>query len=123
MSPLELAEKYMSVLFSDKGNLSSLYHLLHKKLIFNGPLYSFYSSEEYISSLRSAPPVDFTYTLQHKYEDKDSATLIYQFQKEGVITPMSQSFKVKEGRISEILLIFDTQPFQSEEKSTAELTT
>ena len=60
--------------------------------------------------------IDFT-TYQIDISNiSSSACLIYQFSKPGVSTSMPQTFDTKDGKISSILLIFDTGAFQSESK-------
>ncbi len=45
------------------------------------------------------------------FEDKSGACLVYEFAKPGVCTPMTQLFEVRDGKISHILLVFDTGAF------------
>jgi hypothetical protein len=75
------------------------------------PFYTFNSAEDYINALKSDPPKNFKYKIIASFEGKSSACLIYHFSKPGVNTPMAQFFKISDGKISEILLIFDTNAF------------
>lgn len=86
--------------------------LLSTDCQFKGPLYEFNSAAEYIDSLKADPPVDFAYELIEAFEDDQSACLVYLFKKSGISTPMTQVFEVVEGKISRILLIFDTAGFK-----------
>ena len=110
MDPLDLARKYMTILF-EQGDLNELDQVLAKNLYFSGPFYEFHSADTYIEALKSGPPRDFQYEMIAAYEYETTACLMYQFQKPGVSVPMAQYFEVKDDRISRILLIFDTAPF------------
>ncbi len=110
MKPLQLALKYMEVFYSG-GDMQALRPLLAEDFSFSGPFYTFESAEAYIDSLKADPPKEFEYEIIRSWEDDSSACLIYQFSKPGVSTPMAQMFQVKEGRISKILLVFDTGAF------------
>lgn len=115
MTPRELAEKYMDCVFKT-GNLEELKNILSDDLQFRGPFFNFDSAESYVDSLRNDPPVDFEYEIIKSYADDSSACLVYYFSKPGVSTYMTQTFETMDGKISSILLIFDTGAFQSELK-------
>lgn len=110
MRPLEFANKYLEIFYSGK-NIQDLSRLFSTDLKFNGPFYTFDTSEAYVNSLLSSPPKNFKYSILHSYENATSACIIYQFSKPGVTLPMTQFFEVKNEKISEILLIFDTAKF------------
>lgn len=110
MTPLELASKYMEIFYSGKS-LDALQPLLSKNMMFKGPLFEFDTAEAYIASLKSSPPENFEYEIIDSYQKDNSVCLVYSFTKPGVTTLMSQSFKIRDNKISEILLIFDTGAF------------
>jgi hypothetical protein len=110
MGPLDLARKYMAILF-EQGDLSELDQVLANTLYFSGPFYEFHTANAYIEALKSGPPRDFQYEMIAAYENDTTACLMYQFQKPGVSVPMAQYFEVKDDRISRILLVFDSAPF------------
>jgi len=110
MKPLELAYKYMEILFSDK-DMDHLKTILTNDCKFVGPFYQFNSAVDYINSLVKDPPVDFEYEIITSYEDDNSACLIYKFSKPGISTTMAQLFEVSGNKIYRIQLIFDTAPF------------
>lgn len=110
MEPLQLALKYMEIFFSGE-NIEELSQLLTNDFSFSGPFYKFDSAEDYIESLQSDPPEGFEYEIIRSFESKSSACLFYQFTKRGVSTPMAQMFEVSNGKISKVLLIFDTAAF------------
>lgn len=110
MKPLDLALEYMDVVFGGK-DIERLSNLLADQFSFQGPFFKFDSAVDYINSLKADPPKDFGYTMISTFEDEASACLVYRFSKPGVDTPMVQLFKINNGKISKILLVFDTAPF------------
>jgi hypothetical protein len=110
MKPLELAKRYMEIFFSAE-NLDELGKLFSKDFSFVGPFYKFESPEAYITSLKSDPPKDFNYKILKEFEDESSACLVYQFTKPGIITYMTQMFEVSGGKITKILLSYDSGAF------------
>ncbi|MCU7947639.1 MAG: hypothetical protein KZQ72_13550 [Candidatus Thiodiazotropha sp. (ex Cardiolucina cf. quadrata)] len=110
MPPLELANKYMEIFYSGTS-LDTLKELFSDQFKFKGPFFEFNTADEYISSLKSSPPDHFKYEIIESYQNDGSACLIYNFSKPGVTTIMTQSFKVTDNKISEILLVFDTKAF------------
>lgn len=112
MRPSDLALKYMEIFFSGE-NLETLTDLFADDLTFEGPFHSFDTAHDYIASLKSGPPVGLAYEIIHVFEDEHSACVVYQFSKAGISTPMAQLFEVADGKISKILLIFDTGPFNN----------
>ncbi|MFQ5545623.1 MAG: nuclear transport factor 2 family protein [Acidiferrobacterales bacterium] len=110
MRPLALAQKYMDCVFSD-ANIEALNDLLADEFTFKGPLYEFDSVDAYIQSLQSDPPQGFEYEMIQSFETESCACLVYQFSKPGVSVPMAQIFEISNGKISRILLIFDTRLF------------
>ncbi len=107
MRPLELAQQYMDIFFSGK-DLDALGELLSDDFTFHGPLFEFDSPKTYIDSLKTDPPKEVDYKMIRFYEDESSACLVYQFNKPGVSTTMTQVFEVIKDKIKKILLIFDT---------------
>ena len=110
MTNLDIALKYMSILFAG-GDLDELSVILSEDLQFEGPLYRFNSASDYINSLQKDPPAGFDYKLIRVFEAAGSVNLIYEFTKGNIRTPMSQLFEFGNGKICRILLIFDTGDF------------
>ena len=110
MTPLELAKRYMAIFYAGEP-LDDLRPLVSDDLSFKGPFLECHSAYEYIASLKSDPPKGCGYVVLHEYESDTSACLIYQFSKPGVTTPMAQVFGIRDGKIAEIQLIFDTRVF------------
>jgi len=110
MSPLELANQYMAIIYGQQ-DLALLGQLLADDCHFKGPFYEFNSAEAYIASLKAAPPDDFEYEIIAAYENDSSACLVYQFKRQTISTPMAQVFEVSNNQITGILLIFDSSAF------------
>ena len=110
MRPLQLALKFMEVFFGGEG-IEALRPLFAKNLKFKGPLYSSSTAEEYIQALKSDPPKGLDYRILGLNEKAASARLVYLFFKPGVRTPMEQTFQVADGKITAMLLNFDTRVF------------
>ncbi|MDH3974601.1 MAG: nuclear transport factor 2 family protein [Deltaproteobacteria bacterium] len=110
MKPLELAYQYMDYFYGE-GPIDAMKDLLTEPFTFKGPFYEFDGAEAYIASLKADPPKDMDYDIMQAYENETSACLVYQFSKEGVSTAMSQTFEVTNGKISRILLVFDSGAF------------
>lgn len=107
---MDLALQYMEIFFSGE-NIGEMVHLFSDDFKFRGPFYSFDSAEDYVGSLQSDPPEGIEYEIIHSFENDSSACLIYQFMKPGISTPITQVFEIDSGKISKILLIFDTGAF------------
>ena len=116
MKPLDLALRYMEIIYSEEGP-QALKEILAEDVRFEGPFFEFDTADDYIAAMEKYPPKDFQYDLVHSYEDQNSACLIYHFTKPGVKTPMMQFFEVDNQRITRILLIFDSAPFTGSIKS------
>ncbi len=110
MTPLKLAKKYMACVFK-AVDFDELRSILADDLQFDGPFFNFDTADDYVDSLRSAPPQGFEYEEIRCYEDDSSANLVYLFSKPGISTAMSQTFWTNHGKITRILLIFDTGVF------------
>ena len=109
--PLELALEYLEIFVGNKP-LSELSDILDEQCSFQGPMYQFNSAVAYINSLESDPALNASYDIIASFEDNSSACIIYQFKKPGIDTAMSQTFKIRNGKIVEILLIFDASVFR-----------
>lgn len=110
MKPLELAKRYMDILFTEQSP-DLLRELLTGDCVFEGPFYTFNTAAEYIASLKEDPPTGFDYELIKAFDNDHSACLVYQFKKPGISIPMVQTFEVTNEGISRILLVFDTAAF------------
>lgn len=111
MSPLDLAQQYMDIVY-DTGKWEDLRKIFHPDLQFDGPFYSFSTADTYIQIMEENPPVGFQYELIRAYEDDSSACLVHRFFKPGVSTIMAQIFEVEGKKIKRIQLIFDSGAFR-----------
>ena len=100
----------MEVFYGEEP-IESLDGLFSEEFSFKGPFHEFNTSAEYIESLKLDPPVGLEYRIIEAYENEKSACLVYQFSKPGLSTIMSQIFEVSNGKISKIILVFDTGAF------------
>lgn len=106
MTPLELARRYMDIVFSGR-DFERLRPLLADDFTFEGPLYQYGSADEYIAALTADPPQGFAYETIRAYEDGPSACLLYTFAKPGFTTNMAQWWEVEGGRVRRTVLVFD----------------
>lgn len=113
MEPLELAHRYMECFYGDQP-LELMESILADDLDFKGPLNEFNSAKDYLESLTANPPQGMDFRIINEYENEDSVCLIYLFSKLGVETYMAQYFEIKDGKISKIRLIFDTNQLKGE---------
>ena len=100
----------MDVFFSG-GDVDASTPLFAPDLTFSGPFYEYDSAAAYIDALRADPMENAHYEIIRAYEDASSACLVYRFTKPGISTPTAQFFEVSNGKISKILLVFDTGAF------------
>ncbi|KPJ89887.1 MAG: hypothetical protein AMJ53_15325 [Gammaproteobacteria bacterium SG8_11] len=110
MRPIELALNYMASFFGE-APLDSMESLLAKDLVFKGPFHEFNSAQSYLESIKVDPPQEVSYRLVEQYATRHSACLVYEFIKPGIKTLMAQTFRVKNGKITAITLIFDSKAF------------
>ena len=114
MTPLDLSLHYLEILFSGK-DLDRLETILHEELQFRGPFYQFDSAQEYITSLKTDPPLGWSYKIIHAFEQDNIVNLVNYFSKPGVNTIMSQLFQVIDNKITNMVLIFDSAAFTGED--------
>ena len=110
MKPLELASKYLEIFFGG-SSIEPMIDLFQPSMVFDGPFFQGLSAREYVDSLKADPPHNSRYEIIRSYETKSSACVIYKSSKPGVTTTMVQQFEVSDGKISKILLVFDTGAF------------
>lgn len=74
-----------------------------------GPLYEFESAAQYLASLHANPLETCTYELIQIAETGDNVLVFYNYRKAEESIVIGQLFGFQEGKISEILLVFDSQ--------------
>lgn len=105
MNHREIAEKFIACFCA--GDIDGLATLLADDLRFTGPFFRFDSSNAYLDSLRNDPPEPGSYRLLSVTEDSDAVSVFYEYDKNGRPMTIAQLFGFRNGRISDILLVFD----------------
>ena len=90
------------------GNVDGLASLLADDLEFKGPFHQFSSSRAYIQSLRDDPLDRCSYRVVSITEADDSVSVYYDYRKAKSDLTVAQLFNFTDGKISKILLVFDT---------------
>ena len=80
-------------------------------LQFNGPLYQFSSRDTYLDSLRDDPLEKCSHQVLSITENDDSVSVYYNYEKSERVITIAQLFRFKNGKISELLLVFDGRVF------------
>ncbi len=93
------------------GNVDGVASLLAVDLDFKGPFHQFSLSADYVQSLRDAPPDQCAYHVLAVTEGENSVSIYYDYQKESGALTVAQLFGFTDGRISSMLLVFDTRSF------------
>ena len=112
MRPIELGQQCIDIIFN-KGDFELLKPILAEDCKFRGPLYSFETAKDYIKALKADPPKDFKYEIINAYEDYCSSCLVYEFNKKGKSTIMTQVFEIENDKIQNIFLVYDTAALAS----------
>lgn len=110
MKALELALKYMDIVFSDK-DMGALRPLLSDRFTFKGTLNEYNNPESYIREMKKEPSNGFHYKILKTFETRSAACLVYEFTKAKICTTMTQVFEVSNGQIDRVMLIFDSAAF------------
>jgi len=102
----DIALEYVD--FFCTGNIAGLSSILSPNLQFQGPLYTFNSSEAYLDSLKdNLSKCD--YHILEVTENRTSVAVFYDLEKPDKPLSIAQLFKIHNGQIEEILLIFDAR--------------
>ena len=110
MALSDIALRYLDIFCSGK-DFDELKELFAEDLRFEGPFFQCDSAEVYIERLKSDPPERLEYRVIKVFEDDDSVNVIYEFSKGSISSRMSQLFWLAKGKITWILLIFDSADF------------
>lgn len=106
----EIAKRYMASFFGHTP-LESMAAILAENLIFEGPFHRSVGAKTYLEALSEHPPINVSFEMEKIFENKNTVCFIYQFIKPRVKTRMVQTFEVYDGKISKIILVFDTKAF------------
>ena len=109
MTNREVALEYLRCFCS--GDVDGLEQLLAADLNFRGTFHEYFSSADYLADLRSAPLETCGYRIINVTEDVGSVAIFYDYEKPDKVMTIAQLFKVREGKISEVLLVFDGRGF------------
>lgn len=111
MTNRELALKFLE--FFCAADIDGLGPLLSSDLTFRGPFHTFYSSDDYLNSLKKDPPEISRHKILSITEDDNSGTvaIFYEYQKSDSTIQIAQLFAISDQRITNILLIFDSLGF------------
>ena len=110
MKPIDLAQEFLRIFYSGEG-IERLSEILDDQLHFKGPLFESIGAKAYLDALISDPPTGMSYSIQSTYQNEDKVCIVYTFRKGDISIPMVQEFQVKNGKISRILLVFDSKDF------------
>ena len=105
MTNQEVAQKYLEYFCA--GKIDDVASLLAPNLTFTGTLQTFGTAAEYITSLKDDPPGQCDFNILSITESNDSVAIFYEYIKPEGVVQISQLFTIADGRIKEILLIFD----------------
>ncbi|QDT95249.1 nuclear transport factor 2 family protein [Gimesia aquarii] len=95
------------------GDVEGLVLLLAKDLRFRGPFHQFDSRDAYVSCLKDNPPTRSRFHVLSVTEDDDHVAVFYEYQKTDETVMLAQLFKCEDGKITEILLVFDGRGIES----------
>ena len=110
MKALGLAHRYLDIFYNGKDP-AKLAEILDENFKFEGPFYKCNSADQYINALAEDPPRNMRYQIVDQFGDQESACVIYRFSKDDIKSNMVQYFRIRDHRITEILLIFDSADF------------
>lgn len=112
MNALELAHRYLDIFYNGKDP-AKLAEILDANFKFEGPFNKCNSATQYVNTLVKDPPRNMQYQIVDQFGDQKSACVIYLFSKDEIKSNMVQYFRIRDNRISEILLIFDSADFST----------
>ena len=95
--------------FFCSADIDALEPLLSEDLRFSGPYHRFRSSDDYIRSLRNDPPEKCSYRLIGLAEAGNEVYVFYDYEKPDESVTIAQLCRFKDGKIGEILLVFDSR--------------
>jgi len=106
MLPVDTVMRFLKIFFSG-NDYDDISYLLNNEFLYESPIFSTESAEEYINRLKNSPRIDSSYTILKIFNDSGFINIIYEYKKGEIATPVSQLFELKDGKISTILLIYD----------------
>ena len=91
------------------GDIPGVEAVLASEFRLAGPLFKFDSRDGYVESLKQDPPEPSRYEVIDIAESDAGISVFYEYKKESGEITIAQFFKLREGKISEMLLAFDTK--------------
>ena len=88
-----------------KADIEGIDSLLAKEFNLKGPLFEFYSKQDYINSLKGNLEADLEAEILSVIGDANEAAVFYKYKGELI----SQLFRCNEGGIYETVLVFDAK--------------
>ncbi len=89
------------------GDIDGLASSIADGLRFTGPFHTYNSGAEYLAGLRKDPPEACEYKVLSLTENGDSVAVFYEYRKTKQVMQIAQLFGIREGKIHEVLLVFD----------------
>ena len=93
------------------SDVDALGPLLGDDLQFTGPLLKCRSRDAYLEALRSTPPEPASYRIVSMTDSEDSVAVFYDYEKPSGTLAVAQLLRIKDQRITEMFLVFDTKGF------------
>jgi hypothetical protein len=90
------------------ADVAGLREVLDPGLHFSGPLHQFESASDYLASLQETRLEKSSYELIESAESENGVLVFYQYIKPTSTVLVAQLFRLHEGKINEILVVFDT---------------
>jgi hypothetical protein len=89
------------------GDIDGMEPLIAPDLRFDGTFHQYLSRAAYLDSLRNDPPEKCGYEVISLTEGGDNVAVFYNYKKPDRVIKIAQLFKIKNQKISEVLLVFD----------------
>ena len=105
MSNKDMVIRYLEAFCA--GDIDAIGRLLAPELSFRGPFHNYDSARAYLDGLRADPPEAAAYDLLSLTADVDNVAVFYTYRKGDSARDLAQLFRFRNGKILEILLIFD----------------
>ncbi len=109
-SPLEIVQKYQAA--TGKGDFATARKLVHDDLAFHGPIDKFNKPEPLFEALKTLMRIVERVEIQKVFVDGNDVCVLYDMVTKTSGTELIvEWFKVKDGKISNIRVVFDARPF------------
>jgi ketosteroid isomerase-like protein len=111
VSVSEIVESYRAAL--GKGDIAAARNLMQDNMIFEGPLETFNTADDYLESLKRLASIIQRIDLKKVFVDGDDVCVLYEMVTN---TPAGTAFiaewyQVRGGKIAYVRAVFDARPF------------